>query len=199
MKNRPLDSREFFKLLQRRTRRTADRIDRVIRDRAERDVAVFVSDSSGFTRKTHEYGISQFLAVMTKTYERLFPIFKKHEGRIVAQAADNLLAVFPDSPAAVRAAIAIQQRLRRLNVGKKDEEQFHLCIGIESGRTLVLADDLYGACVNVASKLGEDFAEKGEVLVTGGVAQQVKPRIRCAYARSAEVGGRPLELYRVAY
>jgi class 3 adenylate cyclase len=199
MKSRPLDSGEFFKLLRRRTRRSADRIDRLIRDRAERDVAVFVSDSSGFTRKTHEYGISHFLAVMTQTYTRLFPLFRKHQGEIVAQAADNLLAIFPDSAAAVRASIDIQRFLRRRNRGRKDEEQFHLCIGIDSGKTLVLKDDLYGASVNVASKLGEDLAEKGEILVTGGVAQQVKRRFRCAYTRSAEIGGRPFELFRVSY
>lgn len=199
MKPRPLKSREFFKLLGSRTRRNADRIDRLIRDRAERDVAVFVSDSSGFTRKTHEYGIAQFLSVMTRTYRKLFPLFKKHGGTVVAQAADNLLAVFPDSISAVRASVEIQKRLRSLNKGRKDEEQFHLCIGIESGKALVLVDDLYGGPVNVASKLGEDLAEKGEILITGTVERQIRRRVRSKYTRSAEVGGRIFELFRVSY
>lgn len=196
---RPLDSREFFKLLQRRTRRTAVQIDRLIRERSEREVTIFVSDSSGFTRKTHQYGITHFLSVMTQNYRRLSPIFRRHGGSLLAQNADNMLAVFPDPTCALRVSVEIQQRLRRFNAGKKDADQFHICIGIESGPALVLKDNMYGACVNVASKVGEDLAGKGEILVTGGVAQQVKRRFRFAYSRSAEIGGRPFELYRVSY
>lgn len=199
MTNRRLDSAEFFRLLRRRTGRTAERIDRLLRERAEREVTIFMSDSSGFTRKTHEYGIAQFLAVMTRHYRQLLPVFRKHGGEVLSTAADNLLAIFDEPSDALRASIEIQRRLRRSNVGKKDEEQFHLCIGIESGRALVLKDNAYGACVNVASKLGEDLAGKGEILVTGGVARQVKRRFRCAYHRTAEIGGRPFELYRVSY
>ncbi|HVE39372.1 MAG TPA: adenylate/guanylate cyclase domain-containing protein [Planctomycetota bacterium] len=199
MKNRLLDSREFFRLLQSRSARNAERIDRTLRERAERDVTIFMSDSSGFTRKTHEYGIEHFLAVMTQHYRRLLPVFRKHGGVVLSTAADNLLAVFDEPADALKTSIEIQQRLRRSNAGKKDEDQFHLCIGIERGRALVLKDNAYGACVNVASKLGEDLAGKGEILVTGGVAQLVKRRFRCAYHRSAEIGGRPFELFRVRY
>ena len=199
MKNRLLDSREFFRLLQGRSARNAERIDRVLRDRAERDVTIFMSDSSGFTRKTHEYGIAQFLAVMTQHHRRLFPVFRKHRGEVLSTAADNLLAIFEDPADALKASIEIQKRLRRSNVGKRDEDQFHLCIGIECGRAIVLKDNAYGACVNVASKLGEDLAGKGKILVTGSVASRVKRRFRCAYDRTAEIGGRPFELYRVRY
>jgi len=199
MKNRPLNTAEFFRLLQNRSARNADRIDRVLRERAERKVTVFMSDSSGFTRKTHEYGIAQFLAVMTQHYRRLFPVFKKHRGEVLSSAADNLLVIFDEPGDALKASIEIQQRLRGSNAGKKDEDQFHLCIGIEVGRALILKDNAYGACVNVASKLGEYLAGKGEILLTGGVAQLVKRRFRCTYHRSAEIGGRPFELYRVRY
>jgi len=197
--SRALDTREFFGLLQRRTARTAERIDRLLRERSERDVVVFVSDSSGFTRKTHEYGVAQFLAVMTQCYRRLFPLFRKHRGTLLVHNADNMLAVFERPEHALRASVEMQQWLRRFNAGKKDRDQFHLCIGIESGPAFVLKDNVYGACVNVASKLGEDLAGKGEILVTGGVAGQVRPRFRCSYNRTTHIGGRSFELYRVAY
>src|SRR5687768_16934887 len=111
--SRPLDSREFFRILQGRTRRTAERVDRILRQRAERDITVFVSDTSGFTRKTHLYGISQFLSVMTRNYRKLAPLFPRHGGALLAQNADNMLAVFPDPICALRASIEIQKRLRR--------------------------------------------------------------------------------------
>jgi adenylate cyclase len=194
-----LDSREFFEILHRRTKKSAERVDRLLRERAEREITVFVCDTSGFTRKTHEYGIAQFLAVMTRGYQSIAPILRKRRGLIVSQIADNLLAVFPDPPSAVGASIDIQRKLRRGNVGKHDSDQFHLSIGIETGPTLVLKDNVYGAAVNVASKVGEDMAGKGQILITGTVAQSVRRKYRVSYDRSAEIGGRPFELYRVPY
>jgi class 3 adenylate cyclase len=194
-----LDSREFFRLLHSRTKRSAERVDRTLRERAEREVTIFVCDTSGFTRKTHEYGIAQFLAVMTRGFKSVAPILHKRRGLIVSQHADNLLAIFPDPSSAVHASIEIQRKLRRGNVGKHDADQFHISIGIETGPTYVLKDNIYGACVNVASKVGEDLAGKGQTLVTGTVAQSVRRKFRVSYDRSAEIGGRPFELYRVPY
>ncbi|HZE96438.1 MAG TPA: adenylate/guanylate cyclase domain-containing protein [Planctomycetota bacterium] len=199
MSSRPLDSREFFRLLQQRTARSAGRIDRILRERAEREVTVFVCDTSGFTRKTHAYGIAHFLAVMTRGYRSIHPLLQKRRGLVVSQAADNLIALFPDPANAVRASIDIQRKLRRFNVGKHDADQFHLSIGIETGPAMVLIDNVYGATVNVAAKIGEDLAGKGEILVTGGVAKLVKRAHRCTYDRSAELGGRAFEIFRVPY
>ena len=111
----------------------------------------------------------------------------------------NLLAVFSDPHSAVRASVEIQRKLRKANEGKHDRDQFHLSIGIECGPAIVLTDNIYGACVNVASKVGEDLAGKGQILVTSGVARQVRPTFRAAYDRSVEIGGRPFELFRIPY
>ncbi len=194
-----MNSREFFRLLHGRTKKSAGRVDQALRDQAEREITVFICDTSGFTRKSHQYGIAQFLAVMTRGYRSLAPIFRKRGGLIVSQHADNLVAVFPEPASAVQASIEIQRKLRRFNIGKHDADQFHLCIGIEHGPCYVLTDNIYGACVNVASKLGEDLAGKGQILVTGGVAKHLKGRIKTAYDRSAEIGGRLFELYKVPY
>jgi class 3 adenylate cyclase len=199
MKHGPLDSREFFKLLRRRNGRNAASLDALIRSRSEREVAVLASDSSGFTRRTHEHGILSFLSLMTACYDEIAPLLAKQQGTLVLRAADNLLATFPDSARAVRAAVAIQKHLKRRNARRPEAERFHLCIGIESGPVIVLEDNVYGACVNVACKIGEDLASKGEILVSGGVAKAVKRRQRCSYARSEQIGGKPFELYLVKY
>src|SRR5258708_13612557 len=165
MTTRPLDTREFFRLLHGRTKRSADRVDTHIRQRAEREVTVFVCDTSGFTRKTHDYGIHQFLAVMTRGYRSLTPIFRKCRGLIVSQTADNLLAVFSDPHSAVRASVEIQRKLRKANEGKHDRDQFHLSIGIECGPAIVLTDNIYGPSVNVPSKAGWSLAAKARLLL----------------------------------
>jgi class 3 adenylate cyclase len=72
-------------------------------------------------------------------------------------------------------------------------------MGIDAGPVLELADDVYGAAVNFASKLGEDLAEKDEILLTGGAVRRLKGRLRTSYARSTQVGGHLVELHRLPY
>ena len=199
MKKRALDRDELFRLLRRRTERNAEAFDYALHERAEREMTLWVSDSSGFTRKTHEHGILQFLAVMTRCYGFVAPILRRHGGKVYSQQADNMVVSFPDPLRAVQAAVTVQRRLRSHNRGKKDAAQFHLCIGIHCGRALELADDVFGDCVNIASKVGEDLAGKGEILVTGDVSHRVRGRYRSTYTRSAELGGRTFELYRIGY
>jgi adenylate cyclase len=199
MKKRALGRDELFRLLRRRTARNADAFDHALHERAERELTVWVSDSSGFTRKTHEHGILQFLSVMTRCYGFVAPILRRHGGKVHSQRADNLVASFPEPAQAVKAAVAVQRRLRSHNRGKQDATQFHLCIGIHCGRALELADDVYGDCVNIASKVGEDLAGKGEILVTGDVSHRIRGRYRVTYTRSAQLGGRTFELYRIGY
>jgi len=199
MAKRAIDRDEFFRQLRRRTARNAEAFDRALHDRADREMTVWVSDSSGFTRKTWEHGIVQFLALMSRCYGFVVPILRRHGGKVYSEQADNILAAFPEPAQALKAAVAVQRRLRAYNRGKRDADRFHLCIGIHCGRALELANDVYGDCVNIASKVGEDLAGKGEILVTGDVTHRVKGRYRCTYTRSAELGGRTFELYRVGY
>lgn len=194
-----MTSREFFDLLRRRNERNAEAIDRRILERGSRELAVLVSDSSGFSRKTHEYGILQFLSVMTRCYDRLFPRIRRRGGEVLSHDADNLLCVFDDAPAAVRSAIELQRCLQGYNRRRRREERFNLCIGIDYGTVVRLADNVYGAPVNVASKIGEDLADRDEILVTAAVTRRLTRGFRTTYARSTEIGGRTFELYRVSY
>jgi class 3 adenylate cyclase len=196
-RGRLLDAKAFFRLLRRRTPRTAARIDRAIEARALRTMAVLVSDASGFSRRTHREGILQFLSVMTRCYDRLLPMIRRHRGACVSHGADNIVAVFNDPADAVRAAAAMQRAMRARNRGRASREQFHVCIGIHWGPLLRLRDDIFGPTVNVAAKVGEDLAGKDEILVTGEVAEAVRERVRCVYDRSVTLGGRAFELYRV--
>ncbi|HLG43204.1 MAG TPA: hypothetical protein VI643_07545, partial [Planctomycetota bacterium] len=110
MPGRRLASKEFFRLLKRRTRANSARVDRGIQDRALRDAAILVCDASGFTRRTHDFGILQFLAVMTRCYGFLVPLLRRCGGAVVSARADNILAVFEDAAGAVRAAAEVQRR-----------------------------------------------------------------------------------------
>lgn len=190
-----MTSREFFALL---ARPSADgELDRLLDRRAGEDLAVLVADSSGFSRRTHEHGIVRALSLVRRAVEAVRPALRKRGGTVLSTKVDNILAVFPDPRAAVLAALDARRLLKRDNARRPADDRVSLCFGIEAGRVLRLADDVYGGPVNVAAKIGEDLAGKDEILVTADVARRVKPRIRTAYSRSTEIGGRTFELHHV--
>lgn len=194
-----MTSEEFFDLLRRRTPENASEIDRAIEDRGVQEMTILASDSSGFSRKTHEYGILQFLAVMTRCYDELIPLIEERGGACLTHNADNILAVFKRPEDAVSAAVAMHRRLRRHNAGKAEREKFNICIGIHCGKAVRLKDNVFGDRVNVAAKLGEDIAGRDEIIVSAEVAGRVQGRFECVYSKSVEIGGRGIELYRVVY
>lgn len=190
---------QLFSRLRRRTKANADVVDREIEARCVQQTTVMMCDSSGFTRRTHQYGILHFLAVMTEVYDRVEPIVVKHGGVVISRGADNLLAIFDDTARGVDAAIKMQRLLAKYNDGKSDRDQFQLCMGFHHGGILRVKDGIFGDKVNVAAKIGEDLASAEEILVTGDVAKLLPARIKRSYARSVELGGKTFELHRVKY
>ncbi|MEQ1919118.1 MAG: adenylate/guanylate cyclase domain-containing protein [Elusimicrobiota bacterium] len=190
---------QLFARLRGRTKANADVMDRAIESRYVCETTVMMCDSSGFTRRTHEYGILHFLAVMTDVYDRVEPVVLKHAGTVISRGADNLLATFDDPVKGVDAAIAMQRLLAKFNEGKTDRDQFQLCMGFHHGSILRLKDGIFGDKVNIASKIGEDLASAEEILVTGEVAKRLPARIKRSYARSVELGGKSFELHRIKY
>ena len=88
-------------------------------------------------------------------------------GEIVKHDADNVFAVFPDAAQALRAAEAIQQQLAGQGLATTDGCSVGASIGIDVGDILLIREtDFFGDAVNIASRLGEDLAARGEILVS---------------------------------
>ena len=144
-------------------------IDRAIRDRFTRTLAVLVMDMSGFSRLTQRYGIIHFLAMIERMHDLVLPVVSapRFGGRLLKLAADNVYAVFPDAPLALDAAREVHRRLDAANQVLPADWDVHVCIGIGYGDVLAVGDDeVYGSEMNLASKLGEDVACGGETLLT---------------------------------
>jgi class 3 adenylate cyclase len=197
MPSRPLSPDRFFAELRRRTPANAKSFDRRLLARTERDLAILVSDSSGFTRRTREEGILHFLSLMVQVNARVVPVLERHRGRVLARRADNLLAVFDDAVDAGRAAVAVQRTLRAWNRGKPPRRRFHLCLGLDAGPVVALDGDVYGSPVNIASKLGEDLAGRGEILATAEFVRRLDGALRTGYSRSSTIGGSIVEVHRL--
>ncbi len=131
------------------------------------EASVLVADMSGFSRLPLRHGILHYLALVRRMRKASAPIFDRFGGRVVKYEADNAYAVFAEPTPAIHAALALNRDYDTMNQLTPDERDVHLCIGIDHGRLLLIPDhDLYGTPVNLASKLGEDLAGAGEVLVT---------------------------------
>jgi class 3 adenylate cyclase len=140
-------------------------IDKEIRDRFEKKLAVLVSDMTGFTAKTKESGIIPFLADIRRLFHLAEPIVEKHGASWVKVDADDLFITAPDP----RAMFALARDLQAAVAAHNQADPVHkigLSIGLGFGPTLVVEHDVFGDAVNTASKLGEDIGKAGEILIT---------------------------------
>lgn len=145
-------------------------IDRTIWELFGERWVVMFTDLAGFSRKTKDFGITHFLQVIVRQRDLLYPIIGSHGGILVKAEADSMLLIFRTLPSALTCAVAMQRACGRANERLVDEEKVHLCLGIGVGDVLRIGDqDVWGREVNAASKLGEDTARAGEILVTEAV------------------------------
>ena len=138
--------------------------------------AVFVLDMSGFSRLTRKYGIIHYLSMVRRMQLTTGPIVQSFDGYMIKYDADNCFALFPTPLNAINAAIAMQHAFGAANLLTTDDLDIRVACGIDYGRILVVSsDDCFGDAVNRASKLGEDVAEAGDILVTKEAMDLVPP------------------------
>ena len=152
------------------------KIEKVLWENYGEEQAVFVLDMSGFSRLTRKYGIIHYLSMVRRMQLTTGPIVQSFEGYMIKYDADNCFALFPSPLNAVNAAIAMQHAFDASNILTADDLDIRIACGIDYGRILVIGgEDCFGDAVNRASKLGEDVAEAGDILVTQEAMQMVPP------------------------
>lgn len=136
---------------------------------------VLILDMAGFTRTSQEYGVAYYLTLIEKMRRHTAPLVLGAGGRVVKYEADNLFAVFPEPTAAMDFLVEAYRAMAEANEGADKAAQIHICAGLAHGKILLDDADFYGDAVNVASKLGEDLARHGEVLISQRVFDALKP------------------------
>ncbi|HEY5790993.1 MAG TPA: adenylate/guanylate cyclase domain-containing protein [Gammaproteobacteria bacterium] len=192
----------LWQLVEQRARPGADSdaIDRRIWDLFGETWAIMFTDLAGFSRQVAEFGIIHFLEVIMRQKQLLLPVISEHDGILIKIEADSLLCIFRRAARAHQAALAMQAACASYNVDKRPEDQVLLCIGLGFGELLRIGDsDVYGREVNAASKLGEDTATAGEILLTNDAWQELcrDPELR-AEELGVEVAGSPHN-FRILY
>lgn len=138
--------------------------------------AVFVLDMSGFSLLTRKYGIVHYLSMVKRMQLTTEPIIDSFGGSVIKYEADNCFALFPTPLSAINASVSIQHAFYASNMMTSDDLDIYVSCGIDFGRILVVDNnDCFGDAVNLASKLGEDVASAGEVLVTKRAMNMLPP------------------------
>jgi len=161
---------------------------------------VFVLDMAGFSRLVQRHGLVHYLSMVHRMRLAVAPVVREHEGHVVKFEADNCFARFPSPTRAIEAAIAVNRAAAGINADMPTDSQIHVAIGIDAGRFLLIENDnLFGDPVNLASKLGEDIAKAGEILVTDrAFAQAGNPRFN-SERLSLHVSGVRIVAHRISY
>ncbi len=141
-------------------------------------LAILVLDITGFTLAAMHAGELHALLRILDVQKVCGPVFEKFGAKLVRAFADDMTAIFTDPQVALDAALEIQRRMEQWNSGPdavKNAPQ--CCIGIGYGDVFAIGPNrAMGDEMNRASKLGEDVADGGEILISAGVYEQVRQR-----------------------
>lgn len=177
------------------------KIESALWDEFGAEYAVFVLDMSGFSLLTRKYGIVHYLSMVRRMQMTTEPIVKSFGGFMIKYEADNCFAVFPDPLAAVHAAVAMQHAFRSENLLTLEDLDIHISCGIDYGKILIIGhEDCFGDPVNRASKIGEDLALAGEILVTKEAMQMIPAAAGIkALEMNVSISGITIPAYRIEY
>lgn len=164
-----------------------------ISEEIERDFtqrrALLVLDMSGFSRTTQVHGVVSFLLMIHQMRLLAVPTIEGCGGTLVKAEADNLYCLFDRVDQAVTAAKEIMRQLSTVNVLLPVTRRLYASIGIGYGDILVLGErDLFGDEVNLTSKLGEDVAQGGMILLTDAARREMPAELKTEEERASISG-----------
>ena len=162
--------------------------------------AIVAGDIAGYSRLMGHDEEGTHARVKRHRREIIEPTIAENHGRLVKYTGDGFLAMFDSPVEAVRCAIVIQQTVVGRNASIPREQWILYRIGVHLGDVIVERDDIYGEGVNIAARL-EGIANPGDLYVSGGVYEQIKNKLVCAYQplgdRQVKNITDPVTVYRV--
>ena len=155
--------------------------------RPERDVTVMFCDLVGFTTMCEPLTPAQSAALLNSFLTRMTDVVFEHEGTLDKFLGDALLAVFgapfdqPDHPLkAVEAALAMRKALADLNRSSIRSSQMRISINTGVALTGDIGSPkrreftVLGDVVNTASRIEDEVAKPGEIVISGATYERIK-------------------------
>jgi class 3 adenylate cyclase len=164
-------------------------------------MTILFSDIKGSTAYAEKKGDVEYMAMINRHNQMLFPVIEGEGGRVVKTIGDAILACFEDPVAAVKAGAGMQRALEEDRKGRPEIDQIHIRVGIHTGLGLLKDGDVFGDVVNAASRV-QHQAEIEQVLITDVLLDAAKTAgFECARMGRAELRGKdePIDLYALGW
>lgn len=147
-------------------------------------VTLLFTDLKGSTALYQEHGDNRMYSRVRDHFEVLTGAVRAEGGGVVKTIGDAVMASFSTPAAGVRAAVAMQRAIARLNAGNGTPE-LTVKVGLHCGPCLVVNAndrlDYFGNTVNQAARI-EGQSKGGDVVITDAVARD--PEVAGWLARS---------------
>src|SRR6516225_833612 len=162
--------------------------------------AILAADVAGYSRLMHSDEEATHARLSALLTDALAPAIAEHGGRIVKNTGDGLLAEFPSTVEAVRAALQFQTRINDLTVDDVEDRRIAFRVGINIGDVIVEPHDIFGDGVNIAARL-ESIAEPGGICISSSAYDQVLGKITVEFIDLGEQRlkniARPVRVFKV--
>jgi class 3 adenylate cyclase len=157
---------------------------------------ILFTDLEGSTAILNEVGQSAFMLLLTEHDLIIRRALVGSRGREVKHTGDGFMGSFDDVGRALACAIAIQDGFDERN-GRDEGRALRVRIGLAAGEPVDRGDDLFGATVNLASRICA-AADAGQILVSeevAGLGMDVGYEFRDAGARFLKGFAEPTPLF----
>lgn len=168
-------------------------------------VTLMFTDLEGSTALYERMGDGAAYRMVRRHFAYLAEVVREYDGALVKTIGDAVMAAFADPAQAVRAALAVQGGIDKLNrkyhiktarEGRPVTEAVILKMGLHGGRCIAVnlnnRLDYFGSTVNLAARL-QGKSRGGEIVLSESLAQDpaVAPMLegRNAHSETAELKG----------
>lgn len=130
-----------------------------------RTTTVVFTDVTASSGILASLGDDRYASVFSAHVALLTAAAARHDGQVVKQLGDGVLALFSSAHDGVLAAIEMQQLTERSDRSAEGFDGLGLRVGVNVGDVVDAEDDIYGGAVVVARRLC-DAAAPGQILVS---------------------------------
>jgi class 3 adenylate cyclase len=137
------------------------------------EIALMFTDLKGSTAFYERVGDARAYRLVREHYAFLAARIREHNGAIVKTIGDAVMAAFAEPADAVRAALAIQQKVADFNAGHGGES-IVIKLGLHKGSCIAVTLnerlDYFGSTVNLAARL-QTQSEGGDIVLSRLLAE----------------------------
>lgn len=160
-------------------------------------------DLTGSTRLFEVLGNAKATDTVTRLTQWIGAVCRRHQGHVVKNLGDGVLAVFPDGAQAVAAAVELHREHARRLMQWPQLLRTRLQIGLSAGEIVEVEGDCFGDAVNVASRLS-DLSGADQIWANDAVVAQVElppPGVRLRSLGPIALRGRqePMPVFRIEW